>query len=257
MIMQMRSESAEKERQGAKLVELVTNKILEAINCAQHYRVMRSGSDIVIRESTQNPPIERRKERVGLFLAFFRKAAEKGAFELKDAVIKAEIDGEKVTIPCIKISHVNIVKFAQALGLISSGSAKVDEKIWNVIPEGIRLRWDRFSSKMQDHIVQCCTPHADAGLLQTLHTTVFGSSMRSPIGLSVPKIPVRLPNSRLEGGVGNELYDLTEILAIKERHPQRPELRRDPITRDYFSLDEVVADTEALEKIQQKGLGKN
>ncbi|KTC76468.1 Uncharacterised protein [Legionella bozemanae] len=252
--MQMRSESAEKERQGAKFVELITNKILEAINCAQHYRVMRSGADIVIRESTQNPPIPRRKERAELFLAFFRKAAEKGAFELKDAVIKAEVDGEKVTIPCVKISHVNIAKFAQALGL-TSGSAKVDEKIWNVIPEGIRLRWDRFSSKMQEHIVQCCTPHADAGLLQTLNTAIFGNSMRSPIGFSVPKIPVRLPNSRLEGGVGNELYDLTEILAIRERHPQRPELRRDPITRDYFSLDEVVPDTEALEKIQQKGMG--
>ncbi|KTD70812.1 hypothetical protein Ltuc_2823 [Legionella tucsonensis] len=254
--MQMRSESQEKERKGAKFVELVANKILEMINCAQHYRVMRIGSDIIIRESTQNPPIARRKERVELFLAFFRKAAEKGSFELKDAVIKAEIEGEKATIPCIKISHVNLAKFAQVLGL-TSGSSKVDPKIWNVIPEGIRSRWDRFNSKMKEHIVQCCTPHADVGILQTLHTTVFGDSMRSPIGFSVPKIPVRLPNPHLENGVGNELYDLTEILAIRERHPQHPDLRRDPITRDYFSLHDVLADTEALEKIQQKGMGKS
>ncbi|MCE0721720.1 hypothetical protein [Legionella resiliens] len=254
--MQMRSERGEKERKGAKLVEWVTNKILEMINCAQHYRVMRLGSEIVIRESTQNPPIARRKERVELFLAFFHKAAEKGAFELKDAVIKAEIDGKKATIPCIKISNVNIAKFAQVLGL-TSGSAKVDQKIWNVIPEEIKLRWNRFNDTMQDHIVHCCTPHADAGLLQTLNTAIFGNSMRSPIGFSVPRIPVRLPNSRLEAGVGNELYDLTEILAIQERHPQRPELRRDPITRDYFSLYEVLPDAAALEKIQQKGMGKS
>lgn len=254
--MQMRKESAEQERKGAIFVELVTNKILELINCVQHYRVTRVGSDIIIRESTSNPAIERRKERFELFLAFFHKAAEKEVFELKKAVIKAEIDGGNVTIPCIKISHINIAKFAQVLGL-TSGSVKVDKEVWNVIPEAIKLRWSRFSAKMQEHIIHCCTPHADAGLLQTLNTAIFGNSMRSPIGFSVPKIPVRLPNSHLKSGVGNELYDLTEILAIRERHPERPELRRDPITRDYFSLDEVLPDTEALEKIQQKGMVKN
>lgn len=230
---------------AAKIIE----KLLESIHCSQHYRVEMASSYLRIRESTQNPPIERRKKR---FEESMKTLQENGVFNLADGTLQAKVDDKDVSIPFKKIDKIDLSNFFKWLGIdISSKPDDVDNKVWTVIPNEIKLRWDRFSDALQQHIVTCCAPNAEQGFNQIFETKMFGQSMRSPITFDVPKIPVRLPNDRLPEKVGNELYDLMDILKIEERDPANPKRRRDPMTRDYFDLKQVVPDKEAYEKIFQ------
>lgn len=230
----------------------ITKALLKLSHCAQHYRVEVGGSSVIIRESTQNPPIERRRLR---FEALANILVAKDIFDFSDGYIRVRNDGVTVNIPCKEIKKINISKLFELLGVnISSKPDDVSEKVWTVIPREITSRWQRFSADMRQHVIVCCAPKAEDGFVDLLQTNVFTESKRSPITFEVPRIPVRLPNARL--GQSPELYDLMDILKINQRVPGQPELRCNPVTREPFDLKDVIPDVEAYQNILRCGYGK-
>ncbi|WED43131.1 hypothetical protein [Legionella cardiaca] len=233
------------------LVKNIFEQLLPLINCHENYRVSMTGTHLILRESSQTPPPERRKERVDALFSLFQ---EKGIFTFDEEAIAINVpDREATIVPCKVISKINLQKLFVFLGGATVEKPDhVEEKTWLVMPKEIKLRWHRFSEPMQEHIVKCMSENLEERFKLLVTTEVYGKSVRSPISFEVPKIPVRLPNTNLPNGASNELYDLMEILNIKQRHPTNEALRRDPVTRNYFSLAEVIPDNEALGKIAQQ-----
>lgn len=238
--------------QIAALSAAIIKKLLELSNCSQHYRVEILNDGLIIRESTQNPPIQRRKER---FEGLVRKLEGEGIFKFADARGVGIVDGQEVNIPCKSVTQINVRKLFVFLGLgVDEKPQNVEESVWVVIPKEIKVRWNRFSPELQEYIVMCCEPHAGFNIVNLLETKLITDSKRSPITFDVPNIPVHLPNPDLKSGASNEVYDLVEVLNIKQRDPDHPERRADPITRRYFDLTEVIPAKEAREKILQQGM---
>lgn len=226
-------------------------KILLLVNCAQHYRVDIKDGSIFIRESTQYRPPQRRSRR---FQVIVNALAAGGFVRLRLGEIRGIVNEENVIIPFYRLDQINIEKFFQLLGLAGPRKPQgVEEKIWMAIPNEIKAHWSQFSVPMQEHIIVCCTPNAEENFDNLLQSKLITDSLRSPVTFAVPKIPVRLPNMLLERKVGNEVYDLMDILNLKQRDPDHPEKRLDPMNRQPFSLNEVIPDPEARERILQKG----
>lgn len=238
--------------QIAALSAAIIKKLLDISNCSQHYRVEISGDCLKIRESTQQPPIQRRKER---FEELVRQLEGKGIFKFADTHFVGIIDGREINIPCKSVTQINVRKLCAFLGLgVTEKPQNVEESVWVVIPNEIKIRWNRFSPELQEYIVTCCEPNAGDNIVNLLETKLITDSKRSPITFDVPNIPVHLPNPDLKGGASNEVYDLVEILNIKQRDPNHPERRADPLTRRYFDLKEVIPAKEVHEKILQQGM---
>jgi len=243
-------------RQFKLKLTMLTKEILELLlkhlDCDSNYRVDYTGSKLVLRESSQHPPSETQKRHVDKLLS---KLQEKDVLDYVEGFSNVRVTRDiSVITPSKIITAVNPQKLLSLLGVQKEkpDHLNVDEKTWALIPDEIKDRWDRFSGSMQKHIINCVSENLEEKFKQLVTTRVFGESMRSPISFGVPRIPVRLPNPLLARGVSNELYDLHDILQIRERSPSNPALRRDPITRAYFSLDQVVPDTEALENIKKR-----
>lgn len=236
------------------LSAMVLNKLLKSLNCEEHYRVEILPDGLRIRESTQNPPIQRRKER---FEAVLKVLESHGIFKFSDHRGRGLVGGHEVDISYKTMSKVNVAKLFEFLGLSATKKPEnVDEHVWASVPKEIQSRWERFTPEMQEYIVTCCSENAEKNIADLLDTKLITDSKRSPISMDVPKIPVRLPNKNLKNGVSNEVYDLTELINIKQRDPKHPELRADPITRNFFDLREVIPAKEAREAIIEKGMQK-
>lgn len=241
------------EMRAIALSAAVIQQLLEVSNCSQHYRVEAIQGVLRIRESTQHPPVQRRKQRFEDIIGILES---KEIFKFSDNIVRAMIDGREENIPCKNLTQINLRKLFEFIGLdISKKPANIEESIWAAIPTEIKSRWGRFGRDMQEYIVECCKVNAEERVFDLLQTKLVTDSKRSPISFDVPKIPVRLPNSDLEGGASHEVYDLIEILNIQQRDPQNPERRADPLTRRYFNLNEVIPAREVRENILQQGLG--
>ncbi len=233
---------------SAKVIKLLLN----IANCSNHYRVEILIGELIVRESTQDPPIPRRKER---FEKLVRILEDKGVFKFVDKELLTRVDGQEKIIPCKSVIQINVNKLFEFLQMdFSDKPANIEESTWAAIPKAVKSRWRRFSSDMQVYIAECCKSNAEDRVFDLLQTRLITDSKRSPITFDVPKIPVRLPNPDLDGGASNEVYDLIEVLNIQQRDPEHFERRADPITRRFFDLSEVIPAKEARESILQQGL---
>ncbi len=236
------------------LLALVINQVLRIAQCSQHYRVEITHKGLRVRESTQNPPSLKKKN---LFITLMINLQAVGIFKFVNKLEVVNVDGKNVNLNYIFVTQINIKNLSALLGIDLTGKPEnVDEKVWAVIPEEIKSRWNRFSPDIQAYIVTCCETKAEDGFASLLETKLISDSKRSPLTFEVPNIPVRLPNPDLESGASNEVYDLVEVIKIRERDPNHPERRLDPMNRRPFDLKDVVPAREMREAIMQQGMQK-
>ncbi|WP_347251282.1 hypothetical protein [Legionella sp.] len=243
-----------KRRQFKLKLTILTKQILEvllkSIDCDQNYRVNNTGSQLIVRESTQHPPSEKQKKAVDKLFGLLQ---QKDYLDFIESFVEVQVTRDTSIMTSSRtITSVSPRKLLFLLGVKEEKPAQinVDEKTWALIPKEIRGRWDRFNAPMQKHIINSImAENPEERFSQMVTGRVFKDSGDELVAYAhgIPRIPVRLPNPSVASGVSEEIYDLRQILEIKERHPKDPFLRRNPTTGAYFKLDEVIPDAEALE----------
>ena len=256
-----------------KIVSSILKGMLVMANCDANYRILQDAEDLMIRQSTSNPPPERRRLRLMLVLV------QNPLIKIKIGTIKVRGHlNEQISIPTFFINEINEVFVNKIIAKLTKSPIKkpddLDDLIWSHLPDEITKRWDRFSGAMQKHIVECVTADLPKLLakIPDQKQADIGVTFMSPIGLSTPSLPVRLPppkKSEADAPAAsgpadskaavtdvkaevNKVYDLLEILAIKERDPSDASRRRHPITHEYFSLQDVLPAADALIELKKR-----
>lgn len=232
------------EEQKKTLMSLV--KLILSLVGDMYYRTTMEADSIRIRPRISNPPNASIQNK---FQKYLLKLSEINLIAFEKAPIPVFIGQFPLTrvtsVESIKINYLNI----DLLNRLLSDVGRVDGL---TIPPIIQLRWYRFNSEMHVHIKNCLKENLEEKYNNLLTTQILGNTFRSPIGLTAPTIPVRLPNELLPDNKSNEVYDLVEILNIRERNPSDPSQRCNPITRKYFSLNEIIPAPEALEELKKR-----
>lgn len=242
-------------------LKALTHVILRLCNAQDNYRIEESeNGNFFIRASTQNPPPVRRVTRLRSMLNRLSRDIN---------VNQSEVQVINLSNNLISVAKINITSVSDRVLDIFSSSANRSRQqsqrvpsdvnppeLWQAFDKAIKGRWTRFSDSLRQHICQCYTANLDERIGNLAMTAILGDTFRSPVGLTHPRIPVRLPNSTLPNGQSNEVYDLLEILELsKSQDPADPRglpKRQDPMTRQFFGLEEVKAAPEALEALVER-----
>lgn len=121
---------------------------------------------------------------------------------------------------------------------------KISSNIWSRISPEIREYWGDFSDDLKQHIIACTEKHLSNRLQQLSSEVDMGDDLQDAITTEIPSIPVYLPNSSLESGHSNELYDLSSILKLGKGE--------DPYTKNKFQLNQIIPAKDKLSLIEQK-----
>lgn len=212
------------------------------------YRVQTDGDHLFIRESKQNPPQSSHKKNLDNLIELENA---KGLIFFKK---RRPIVASPMNRPNIKITETlfEAVEINPNLMSLDNKPTGMNQKTWAIIPPEIKEYWGHFNNQLQQHIINCLAEKLDDRYDRLSTTRVLGNTYRSPIGLEAPKIPVRLPNAVL--GQSNEIYDLMEILNLPaERNPDNNlAQRRNPITREFFDLNQIIPAPKALEELKRR-----
>ncbi len=234
-----------------KNIENILNQIFTSLELSSVLRIEKRKSCIIIRESTSNQPTP---DQRNLFKKIMLSNNLSVVLPIETTKITLMVSNNVIfskltafSIPHSKINAAIVNEFAANLkkGLMEkSKPGNIELKLWAAIPEAIRKEWKNFNDALQKHILACVKPNFIIEDFSRLcQSDVLGDSFRSPIGLSVPKIPVRLPNQHLANGVSNEVYDLNEVLKFKGK---------DPINRGQFNLKDIIPATKAHQEILER-----
>lgn len=226
-------------------IEKLLQILLKALKLDFFYRVLAVNGHLFIRESTLHSPPSYYEDRLAKMIELINK---KGliSFTRRELIVSPSHRPEtNIHVTAYRVDEINadLIAFGR-----DNKPLGVDEKTWAVISPEIKTRWDRFSKPLQEHIIKCMVENLEDKYNQLLTTRVLGETLRSPIGLEAPTIPVRLPNAVL--GSSKEIYDLIEILNLRERNPANPGQRRNPITREFFDLNQVIPAPDALNELK-------
>ena len=137
------------------ITKALLKMILKIANCDENYRILEHEGNLMIRESTGNPPPERRRIRLMFLLASSQLLSKSGQIKVHGHL------GESVTIPVFFITEINPILLEILLKKIvmTKPSTKkpddVNEITWSHLPNEITLRWERFSDAMKEHLIKC------------------------------------------------------------------------------------------------------
>ena len=229
----------------------ILKSILKKIGCEANYRFHQGEESLMIRESTLNPPTQ--MQRIILRLSLRKNPF----FTIKMAKIKVIGHLEQISIPTFFLHKINenltnefIEKIAK---LVVKKPDDIDDIMWAHLPDEITLRWNRFSVSMKKHLIECMAvdlPNLFSKMADQDPHHGLGKTFISPIGLSAPSFPVRLPSSASQA---EKVYDLLEVLAIQDRDPSDTTRRCHPLTpRVYFSLHDVLPASDALAELKKR-----
>lgn len=211
--------------------------LLKAMQVDTKFRVERSVSNLHIRQSTGNSPSPTEKAKLSSIL---NKLQQLGFISFEAATL--EVPGLFRQVPSYKIKGINEM-FLNQLSLENKPSSRkpnnLSQEEWAVIPRTIQQHWTNFSEELRAHIVQCMKEDLSERYKDAQMTQIFGDTLRSPIGMEVPKIPVKLPT-----GPRDVVYDLEELLKLKKRE--------DPLTREAFELNKILPDPAGLSVLLQR-----
>jgi len=214
------------------LIHTIFNQARASFN--EHYRIEFRENGVYLRESTQNPPSQ---EARNAFMLFLRQISKYFKFARgHSSLMLIQYNSEKVN---------RIIR-----ELVAKKPHGVSEQHWSLIPNRVKEKWKYFSDEMRDFIIKCMSINLQEKYDKLLTTAVLSDTMRCPINFTHPIIPVRLPNQHLTTGKTNQLFDLEAVLNIQQRDPQDIRRRANPITRDYFDLNEIIPDLDALQKLE-------
>lgn len=250
-------DASEVERQ--KLVRVIEACLL-LTHCRDNYRVVNT--PLLIRESTTNPAPVRRELRLQLVLHNFR-------IEVLVGQIRAVSRGETVECKAMVVKRFNTDMLDRVDNLINilisgenfrvAGEARrpnhvpgrpnhVPEILWARIPSQVAAKWGEFSPELQDHLIQCVEADLPS-LFSRISETAVGATFLSPIGLTPPALPVRLPwpsgiaHASYPRADANCVYDITEVLRFEGRHPM------DCLP---FRLNEIIPAPDALTALEER-----
>ena len=226
------------------------NILLRRLNCNDNYRVHDDRKDIMIRESTSNPPPARRQRRIQTILTAFKIEVKIGAISIT-SLLRAHRQ-----IPTMFVQQVD-KKLLDVLALATIKNPDgVDEATSSYIPKTVRAHWDDFSSSMQNHLIKCAQANL-ASLLSKLSDSDIDLTFISPVGLAPPAFPVRLPLTAGAvaiddpGAAVNQVYDITELLSFKIGADGS---RKHPLTSMPFRLGDILPAPDALKLLLEQAL---
>jgi hypothetical protein len=241
MILQLKDATSDQKIATIKLL----NVLLRILNYQNNYRV-HDRDGIAIRESTTFPPSPSTSVRFKATL----KALGIGVSSSNITVI------DLFRTPRQVFQHLVQSMDDKLLDVLVRATIKkpddVDELTWSRVPEDVASRWPRFSPALQHHLIE--SVKADlASKFAELSDGDVGMTFLSPIGLTPPALPVRLP---VDVAVDdrhaevNKVYDLSELLSLEKISADG--LRRNPITRKPFSLGDILPAEDALRALQER-----
>lgn len=218
------------------------SKILVSENLSAYYEVNEfeespgSSKRLYIRERSQLT-----KASLGVQNDIRKKLREITLPLLSTRLIQfqAQADGQAVGAAGAIQHHGYRVGSGYWISMFSPGLAK----IWDHIDESIRQHWFALSPSVQNHVVECVQNDL-SGKLALLVDSVAqaGQTMVSPIGMSVARIPVKLPGA-------DHVYDLHELLKLK---PKRHGGRENPTSRQPFELNQIIAPVGIIDELVRR-----
>lgn len=210
--------------------------LLNAIQVDKRYKIEITSSNLHIRESTRNTPSRTAKGRLSLILDGLKQA---GLITFDASTLGAP---GLFQAPSLRITGVNeaLLNRLSLENRPSSGKPNnLSQEEWAVIPRPIQQDWRNFSEQLRSHIVHCMKENLSKRYNEVQMTELFGDTLRSPIGMEVPKIPVKLPT-----GPRDAVYDLEELLKLRKRE--------DPQTREPFELNTILPDPAGLNVLLER-----
>lgn len=218
---------------------------LMALDLLPHYQVFVTRDFCGIRQKNSNPPTHSQKKRFNTLMLVL---AATQWFEYKVADALLGVGGMFAAYNnCIIITKINTNKLDSLLE--GKKPEDMDEKTWIALPTEIKRNWDELTKEMREYIQKCLAEDLQKKYSELFQTVHLGETYRSPIGYTFPNIPVRLPNPLLEGGKSKEVYDLIEILKLEVVGAKQ---RRNPITKQPFTLKEVLPDPDGLKALKER-----
>ena len=219
---------------------------MESINLANHYHVILQSSRIYLWLNETNPPVSHRRKR---YEEIMIKLHLSGLVVLEDVQVEVDEMGklfdtgevDKIEVGLRPITsrvyaHSVTINESRWKKLIGNEKDKPDSmqwKHWAAVPPDIRIRWSRFNTEMRKYIATECWRATPWPLAHALLYMMIAKPLEIDIsGI----IMVQLP-----GGGGDapvKEYDLMEVLAFP-RDPEKPTHRKNPETKQYFSLHEL------------------
>jgi hypothetical protein len=235
------------------VVTAILNTILKGLRIDHHYKILQDRDDIMVRQSTSNPPSSHQSKLLTQFLA------ELPLVKIKVGNIQMRGMYEQIKIPTFFITEINAALANQIVAKLSGSIAKkpaeVDEFTWSQLPKDITMRWDRFSPDLQKHLVDCIGADLQKHLaaIPDAMQSAIGITVQSPVGREAPSFPVRLPGATANPGEEkrdvNAVYDLMEVLAFQK---DARGVRKNPLTREKFELNQVLPAPDALVEIKKR-----
>lgn len=228
-------------------VETILKMFLHRLHLSPYYRVEQTENSLRLRTSTQNPPEQRHKARLEMLLQLFMTQEFMQVEKIRTAALAPIARGAygAVAITLYRVTQVSPILF-QNLRASNNCPDDIREELWAAMDLEIKQGWSHFSDALKTHIKTSLNANLQERYDNLLTTQVLGDTFRSPVGLSITAIPVRLPNARLESGASNEVYDLVEVLKFPRDHNGH---FRNPITRDTHRLIDIIPAPESTAEL--------
>ncbi|GEM_PF-6152358 len=234
--------------------------MLQLIHCQENYRLEEKGGHLIIRESASHPPSERQQAMLRHTLSQLSPFIAVHPSQMR-AIIGEGIFAKVRIVPFFDIHEINEATVNATIASLNPAGvvkpAEIDDLAWARLPGEVKERWGRFSPEMQKYLVECTAVNLPNLFHQVSEARLddLGLTFLSPISFGPPPFPVRLPTPTSVDDVRadvNKVYDLLEVLAIAGRDPHDRSRRSHPVTREYFSLNEVLPAPDALMALKER-----